>query len=67
MMKLIRNGEPYIFEHRCSVSEKNQIMSEEEKREFFVEYFLGIFFLKKEMAWVDKCLFFQGYAFDETI
>ena len=43
MMKLTRNGEPYIFEHRCSVSEKNQIKSEEEKREFLVEYFLGIY------------------------
>lgn len=43
MMKLIRNGEPYIFEHRCSASEKNQMMSEEEKREFLVDILMDIY------------------------
>lgn len=43
MMKLIQNGEPYIFEHKCSASERNQIMTEEEKRAFLIENLLDIY------------------------
>ena len=43
MMKFIQNGEPYIFEHKCSPTEKGQIMSESEKREFLVENLLDIY------------------------
>ena len=43
MIELIRNGNPYIIEHRCSESEKNWIMSKEEKQESLVEYYLGIY------------------------
>lgn len=43
MMKFIQNGEPYVFEHKCSQPEKGQIMSQAEKREFLVENLLDIY------------------------
>lgn len=43
MMKFIQNGEPYVYEHKCSQTEKGQIMSESEKREFLVENLLDIY------------------------
>ena len=43
MMRFIRNGEPYVFEHKCSASERNQMMSEEEKRVFLVDNLLDIY------------------------
>lgn len=42
-MKFIQNGEPYVFEHKCSRTEKGQIMSESEKREFLVDNLLDIY------------------------
>lgn len=42
-MKFIQNGEPYVFEHKCSKTEKGQIMSDPEKREFLVNNLLDIY------------------------
>lgn len=42
-MRLIRNGEPAVFEHFCSASEKGKIMNDLEKRDFLVEDLLNTY------------------------
>lgn len=42
-MKLIMNGEPYIFHHNCNINEKGLQMNFEEKRELLINNLLDIY------------------------
>ena len=43
MMTFLKNGEPYVFKHQCSEQEKGCKMTEDEKREFFIQNLLDIY------------------------
>lgn len=43
MMKFIVNGEPYVFQHKCTPSEKGSQMNQFEKKELLISNLLDIY------------------------
>lgn len=43
MMKLIINSEPYVFEHKCSNSERTKLMTFQEKKQLLIDNLLDVY------------------------